>query len=556
MNNFVEVIPLGGLGEFGMNCTVLRSGDDLIVIDAGMAFPRADHGFELGIQSIVPDFAYLKEHRDLLRGVILTHGHEDHVGAVPFLMQEFDEIPVFGSKLTLGLVGEKLKERKIPERDRLRVVHAGDRIHLGAFEVETIRITHSYPDSFCLAIQSPVGCLIWSGDFKFDQTPIDGQHSDLFRLASHGRAGVTALFSDSTNSSRPGLAPSEVSVVEPLREIFRKSKRKIIATSFASSIHRIQILMDLAAEFGRKVVPLGRSMNTNIRIARAHGYLNPSADIVATPAELQFLTPERILILASGSQAEPMSALTRVALGQFKNLEVEEGDHVILSTRIIPGNERAISRLVNLFYRKGARVFDSTRSPVHVSGHGFRDDLKLMLNLTRPRFFVPIHGEYQQLKHHCWIAEEQGLPADQVRLIESGDILRIEEDRFEVVGKAPAGRRFIDEGALEEVAEEVLRERRYLAEDGFVMTILQIDRLNGDLIGDPEIVSRGFKSLEESEELVRSLKAKIVEVMAEASLEEKRDEDLLNEILRKELRRILRKRTGKRPLVLSLAVEV
>lgn len=555
MKDFVDVIPLGGLGEFGMNCTVMQCNSDLLVIDAGMAFPRADHGYELGIQAVVPDFAFLKEHREQIRGVVLTHGHEDHAGAVPYLLQELD-VPVYGSRLTLSLAAEKLKERKISERGRLKVIGAGDRLDLGAFQVEPVRMTHSYPDNFCLAVDSPVGCLLWSGDFKFDQTPMDGQMSDLHRLARIGEKGVTALFSDSTNSSRPGLAPSEISVLEPLRDIFRKSRRKIIATTFASSIHRIRILMDLAAEFGRKVVPLGRSMNNTIRIARAQGYLSPSADILVSSGEVPFLASERILVLASGSQAEPMSALTRVALGQFKELEVEEGDHVILSTRIIPGNERAIARLVNLFYRKGARVFDSSHSQVHVSGHGHRDDLKLMINLTRPQFFVPIHGEYLQLKSHCWIAGEQGLSGDRVALIENGDVLRIQGEGMKVVDKAPAGRRFIDEGALEEVTETVLKERRYLAEDGFVMTILQIDRLTGDLIGEPEIVSRGFRSLEESEELVRSLKSKIVEVMAATSVEEKRDEDLLNEILRKELKRILRKRTGKRPLVLSMAVEI
>ncbi|GAB4119312.1 MAG: ribonuclease J [Acidobacteriota bacterium] len=553
MNDFVDVIPLGGLGEFGMNCTVLRSGSDLVVIDAGMAFPRGDHGSDLGVQAVVPDFAFLKENRDQVRAVILTHGHEDHAGAVSFLLQDLD-VPVFGSRLTLGLVGEKLKERRIG-RQHLNVIGPRHRLDFGPFKIETLNVTHSYPESFCLAIDSPAGCLMWTGDFKFDPTPIDGKVSDLHRLAAYGEAGVTALFSDSTNSTRPGLAPSEVSVIEPLRDIFRKARRKIIASTFASSIHRIQILTDLAAEFGRSVVPLGRSMITNIRIAQAMGYLNPSQGVIS-PAEASELRPEKVLILASGSQAEPMSALTRLAVGQIKNLEVEEEDTVILSTRIIPGNERPIARLINLFYRKGARVYDSSQSPVHVSGHGYRDDLKLMMNLTRPRFFVPIHGEYQQLKTHCWIAQEQGIPAERMAIVENGDVLRIQRDGIAIVDRIHAGRRFIDEGALEEVHETVLRERRYLAEDGFVMVLLQIDRQSGELMAEPDIVSRGFRSLDESEDLVNTMKQKIVEVMEEISLEEKLDEDLLNEILRKELRRILRKRTGKRPLVLSMAVEV
>ncbi len=553
MNDFVDVIPLGGLGEFGMNCTVLRCGSDLLVIDAGMAFPRGDHGSDLGVQAVVPDFAFLKENRDQVRALILTHGHEDHVGAVSFLLQEL-QVPVYGSRLTLGLVGEKLKERRIPSPS-LNVIGPRERLEFGPFRIEALNVTHSYPESFCLAVDSPVGCLLWTGDFKFDPTPIDGKVSDLHRLAAYGEAGVTALFSDSTNSTRPGLAPSEVSVIEPLRDIFRKAGGKIIASTFASSIHRIQILTDLAEEFGRRVVPIGRSMVTNIRIAEAMGYLNPSSRVLSA-GEAAGLRPDEVLVLASGSQAEPMSALTRLAVGQIKNFEVEENDTVILSTRIIPGNERAIARLINLFYRKGARVYDSSHSQVHVSGHGYRDDLKLMINLTRPRFFVPIHGEYQQLKTHCWIAQEQGIPAGRVAIVENGEVLRIKRDEIAIVDRVAAGRRFIDEGALEEVHETVLRERRYLAEDGFVMVLLQIDRQTGDLVAEPDIVSRGFRSLDESEDLVNTMKRRVEEVMEQVSLEEKLDEDLLNEILRKELRRVLRKRTGKRPLVLSMAVEI
>jgi ribonuclease J len=555
VSDFVEIIPLGGIGEFGMNCAALRYGSDMILIDAGVAFPRGEKGLELGVRAIIPESAFFKEHRDQLRAIVLTHGHEDHVGAVPFLRQDLD-LPIYGSALTLGLVSERLRERQLLSRTRLEEISARNVIELGPFQIEPLRVTHSYPDSFCLAIATPVGCIIWSGDFKFDQTPIDGKGTDLHRLAAYGERGVLALFSDSTNSTRPGLAPSEFSVFEPLRDVFRRSRRKIIVTTFSSSIHRIQIVFDVAREFGRKVVPLGRSMLNNIRIARELGYLKASSDMQITPGDVSHLNPDQVVILASGSQGEPMSALTRLAVDKVKNMEVEEGDNVILSTRIIPGNEKAIARLVNLFYRRGARVYDTSHSQVHVSGHGYRDDLKLMINLTRPQFFVPMHGEYQQLKAHYWIAQDQGLSEDSTVIIENGDVLRVSGESARIVDKVPAGRRFIDEGALEEVHEVVLRERRFLADDGFVMVILQVDRLSGDLIGEPEIVSRGFVLMDESEELIQEARRKVIEVVKQTSLDEKRDEEIFNEILRKEMRRLLRRRTGKRPLILSLVIEI
>ncbi|UCF38346.1 MAG: ribonuclease J [Acidobacteriota bacterium] len=555
MNNFVEVIPLGGLGEFGMNSTALRCGSDMIVIDAGMGFPSHDSGTGLGVHVIVPDITFLKENEDQLRGIILTHGHEDHVGAVSFFLQDLD-VEIYGSRLTLGLVSERLKERQLLNRARLNEIAARQVLNLGCFEIEALHVTHSYPDSFCLAIRTPAGTLIWSGDFKFDQTPIDGKMSDLHRLASYGESGVLALFSDSTNSAVPGLAPSESNVREPLRNIFRQAPGRIVATTFASSIHRIQIIFDLAREFERVVVPVGRSIVNNIRIANELGYLNPPPEILATVKQARDLPPSEVVILASGSQGEPMSALTRLAIDQFKNLTVEEGDTVILSTRIIPGNEKSISRMVNHFFRRGARVVDTSHSQVHVSGHGYRDDLKLMINLTKPSFFIPIHGEYRQLKSHTWIARDQGLPQERIVLMETGDVLRLDPEAAEVVDKVTVGRRFIDDGILEEVHEMVLRERRFLSEDGFVIVILRIDRRTGVLLGEPEIVSRGFIFIDDSEGLLAEASLRIQEIVEETSLEEKQDDELFNEIIRKELKRFFRKQTGKRPLILSLTLEI
>ena len=555
MNDFVDVIPLGGFGEFGMNCTAIRYGSDMVLIDAGMAFPRGERGLDLGVEVIVPDLSFIREHRDEIRALILTHGHEDHVGAVSFLLDALD-VPIYGSPLTLGLVEGRLRERKLAHRAHLHTVQSREILEFGPIRVEPLHVTHSFPDSFCLAIHTPIGTLIWSGDFKFDPTPIDGRVSDIHRLAAYGEEGVLVLFADSTNSLRSGMAPSEFSVYEPLRDLFRRSGRRIIASTFASGIHRIQIFLELAQEFGRRVVPVGRSMVNNIRIAQELGYLSAPPDLLIGANEAAMLGSDQLLILASGSQGEPMSALSRLAVDQVKGLRVEEGDTVILSTRIIPGNEMSIARLINHFFRRGARVYDASHSQVHVSGHGYRDDVKLLINLVRPKFFVPIHGEYRQLKSNFWIAQDQGLSEDCCAIIENGDVLRITQDSLEVADKVQVGRRFIDEGALEEVHENVLRERRYLSEDGFVMVILQMDRATGELMEEPEIVSRGFVLMEESEELLKETRRQVADLVAETPLEQKQDEEIFNEILRKGLRRLLRKRTGKRPVILSLTFEV
>ena len=550
----IQVIPLGGLGEFGMNCTAIRCGSDMILIDAGMAFPRKE-GSELGVRIIVPDIAFLEENRSGLRGIFLTHGHEDHAGAVSYIINELD-IPVYGSRLTLGLVAHRLQERQLLDSARLVEIEAGDRLEVGPFTVEPLNITHSYPDSFSFILRTPQGQLLWSGDFKFDQTPINGKFSDLNRLAACGDEGVLALFSDSTNSASPGLSPSEHSVKEPLRKLFRLAKRKIIASTFSSSVHRIQILFDLAAEFGRKVLPLGRSMLNTIRIAGELDYLRSLSDLIINPGDAQLLNPEELLILAAGSQGEPLSALSQLAISQFKNIVIEEGDMVILSTRIIPGNEKSISRMVNHLYRRGATVYDANHSKIHASGHGYREDLKLMINLTRPKFFIPIHGEFKQLKNHAELAREQGIPGDNIKLIENGDLLELTEDQAVISDQISVGRRMIDDGYQEEVHEMVLRERRFLSEDGFVMVILRMDRLTGDLIGEPEIVSRGFVRMEESEDLISQARDRVVALAAETSREEKQDEELFNEILRKELKRFLRKQTRKRPIILSMTIEI
>ncbi len=538
-----------------MNCAALRSGEDIILIDAGMTFPRKDLGSELGVNVVVPDIAFLREHQDQVRAIFLTHGHEDHVGAVAYIIREIP-VPVYGSRLTLGLVEKRLKEFGLDSDADLRPMHARDQISIGSFDVEPVSITHSFPDSFAFIIECDAGRLIWTGDFKFDQTPRDGIPTDMARLAECGEKGVLALFSDSTNSPTPGLAPSESTVRKPLRDCFLSAQGRIVISCFSSSIHRVQTVFDLAREFGRSVVAAGRSLSSNIEIASRLGYLSVPTKVLVTSAQARRLPPEDLVILASGSQGEPMSALSRLAVGEFKGVEIVEGDLVILSARVIPGNEKRIANLTNHFYRRGARVIGPSDQKVHASGHGFREDLKLMLTLTRPRHFVPIHGDFRQLKEHLELARMQGLEEENIHLIENGDVLRFEEDSANVVDKVPVGRRFIDEGHAGEVQEVVLRERKFLSEDGILVVVLRIDRFGGELIGEPELISPGFVLMEEREGLAETIKNEVVAIVESTPAEEIADEDLFHEILRKGLKKFLRKQTGKRPMILPITLEI
>ncbi len=535
-----------------MNCTMLRFGEEVILIDAGLKFPDSDL---LGIDVIVPDVSFLKNGDLHLRAILLTHGHEDHAGAISHLISE-TPVPIYGSRLTLGLVTEKLKERGLEGAAPLNIIEPHQSLDLGPFQVEPLHLTHSFPDAFCFAITTPLGVVIWTGDFKFDQTPIDGKLSDIHRLSQYGEGGVLALFSDSTNSEFSGLSPSEFSLYEPLRSLFQKAKKKILVSCFASSISRIQIILDLAREFSRRVVPIGRSMISNIRVARTLGYLQISDDLLLDLNASRGRPPEELVILCTGSQGEPMAALSRLAIDELKNLRVEEGDSVIFSARVIPGNEKLISSVINHLYRRGAHVYDSLFSNVHVSGHGFRDDLKLMLNLTRPKFFVPIHGELRQLRTHAQLAVEQGIPKEHIFVIENGDEFQLSPSRAFVRGRMNVQRRFIDEGILEEVHDVVLRDRRFLSEDGFLVVILRVERGTGELIGEPELISRGFILMDDSDGLVAATRDEIIATVREATVEEKQDEEVFKEILRRRLKRFLRKQTGKRPMILPVTVEI
>ncbi len=547
----LEVVSLGGLGEFGMNMLALTWADTTIVVDAGVMFPDPEL---LGVDRIIPDLTYLQQKR--AAALVLTHGHEDHIGAVPHVLPYVDG-PVYGTPLTLALVEPKLDEHGIDGHE-LKTVRPRDRVTVGPFEIEFIRVTHSIPDCVALAIHTPAGVVVHTGDFKIDQTPIDGEHFDLHRFAELGAQGVLALFADSTNIDRRGFTGSETEVVEAFEEIFTSASGRIVVAAFASSIYRMQILVDLASQFDRKVAFVGRGMIENSKIAQRLGYLKIPAGVQIADSEVGLYPAQDVLCLATGSQGEPMAALSRIAIDDHRYVKVQDDDTVVISARAIPGNEKAIGRVINHLSRRGADVIHEGMKHVHVSGHGSEEELKLMLSLVQPRYFVPIHGEYRQLAQHARVARRVFAgrdPHPETLLVENGDILHLSADRAEVVGKATVGRVLIDGTRTGEVGDEVLRDRRHLAEDGLVVPVVAINKQTGSLEGVPDIITRGFV-MENSQELLADGARVLSDVMEQSSVEERTDQGLIKEKLRAELRRFFRKRSGRRPFVLPVIMEI
>ena len=543
---------MGGLGEFGMNTMAIRHAGSILVVDAGLMFPRDDL---LGVDLVVPNFKYLLEHKDEVKAIVLTHGHEDHIGALPFLLEEIPA-PVYGTALTVAFAQGRLAEHGLENRVPIHRIQARDTLQVGAMHLEFLRVTHSIADSIGLAVTTDLGTLIHTGDFKFDQSPPDGKTSDYSRFSYYGERGVLALFSDSTNSERPGYTPSENYVRRHLEQIFHTSRGRIIVTCFASSVHRIQIILDLAKEFRRRVLPVGRSMKENLAIASSMGYLSIPPGTMADPNEAHRLPASGIVLLATGSQGEPMAALSKLALDKHKSLKVEPDDSIIISARAIPGNESRISHLINHFCRRGAKVYDESRWAIHVSGHASQEELKLMLNLTRPRFFVPIHGEYRQLYHHSLVAQETGIPKDRILLAETGDILAFTADTAEIRGKAPVGRRLLDDGGLADLDEFVVRDRQHLSEEGIVLAVVAINKSTGALEGLPELVSRGHLDEKGVSAFLAEGRQVVVNTLKESTEEERADSLVLTEMIRADLKRFFRKRTGTRPMIVPLVLEI
>ncbi|MFQ5839237.1 MAG: ribonuclease J [Candidatus Methylomirabilales bacterium] len=548
--SWVRIIPLGGLGEIGMNHLVVETAEDLVIIDAGLMFPEEEM---LGIDLVIPDFTYLRERQGKIRGIILTHGHEDHTGALPFLLQSV-RAPVYGTPLSLGLAAEKLREFGV--KAETHAIRTGDTLVLGGVTVECIRVCHSIPDGIALAMVTPAGLVVHSGDFKLDSTPVDDEPTDERRFSELGGRGVLLLLSDSTNALRPGVTPSERSVGAALQTIFTQARRRVIVACFASHIHRIQQILDVAHALGKRVAIHGKSVVASARIAADLGYLHIPEGTLVRLDELTRCAPEATVIVTTGSQGEPLSALTRMAVGEHKQIEICPGDTVIFSARVIPGNERAITRTINQLFRRGAEVITEEVAPVHVSGHPSQEELKRMLCLTRPRFFLPIHGEYRHLHAHADLAVAVGVPAERVFVAEDGDVLEFTPEKGEKVDRVPAGRVFVDGKGIGDVGELVLRDRQRLAEDGVVVVVLGVERGSGRVVAGPEILSRGFVYVREAEELLRAAKEIVMSTVEACTTEERGDGGLVQERLRAALRKFIQKGYDRRPMIMPVILEV
>jgi ribonuclease J len=549
----LHIVPLGGLGEFGMNCMAVRWGDDIIVIDAGLMFPEAEL---LGVDIVVPDISYLIENRQRVRAIILTHGHEDHIGALPWILSELN-VPVWGTEFTLALLEDKLEEHGLLENADLREIRPGERFKAGPFTIHPIHVTHSLVDCVALAIHTPLGVLIHTGDFKVDPTPTDNKMFDLHAFAEYGKEGVLALFQDSTNVERKGYTPSERAVRRKFDEVFAHTQRRLFISCFSSSIHRIKLAVELAWQHGRKVAFVGRSMTNTSEIAEDLGYIEIPEGLLIHPGEMKNYPPEKVCVMISGTQGEPMSALSRAAVDNHKHAKIEKGDTVVLSSRIIPGNEKAIYRMIDHLFRRQAHVIyeDGSFPPIHVSGHASQEELKLIINLVKPKYFIPIHGEYRQLKLHAEMAGAMHSSVGNVMLIESGDILEFDDLGARKAGRVNVGRVCIDSGSRTDVVEDlIIKDRRHLSEDGIVLPIIAINKLSGRVESAPEIVTRGFAPGEDG--FVDGARQLVMQTLEQSSEEEKADYGVIKEKIRADLKRYISKQTQKRPLIMPVILEI
>ncbi len=549
--NPLRIIPLGGLGEFGLNMMLIEYADAAIAVDCGLMFPDANL---LGIDLVIPDVSYLLEDRDKLKAIVLTHAHEDHVGALPYILRHLD-VPIYGTRLTLGLLANKLIEHDLEDSAEVHEITAGESWEIAPFRLEGIRVTHSLMDCLALAVETPVGTIIHTGDFKIDNTPMEGEMFDFQRFAAYGEKGVLLLLSDSTNVERAGYTPSERDVAGNLEQIIRDSSGKVLVSTFSSSIPRIQQVIEIAERCDRRVVLSGRSMIRNSQVAADLGYLHLPRNVMTEGEHWQELPAEQVIFLTTGSQGEPLSVLHRVALDDHKTIKVEPGDTVILSAKFIPGNEKTISNLINHLYRRGAEVHYEKVSEIHVSGHASQEELKTMLQLTRPRFFVPIHGEYRHLVRHRRLAQEVGLPTENCFILEDGDVLELTANSAHKSKPIRVGRVFVDGKGVGDVGDVVIRDRRHLSEGGMVLAVMAIHQQSGELVAGPELISRGFMLPEESDEVLESAKTEVLATLNKMNRETRTDPAELKEEVRKSLRRFFRKRLERHPVVLPYIIE-
>ncbi len=552
MTQTLEVIPLGGLGEFGMNMMAVRYGDDMIAIDAGLMFPEA--GLP-GVDFVIPDLSFVTDHRDKLRAIVLTHGHEDHIGALPFVLKTHN-VPVYATRFTLGLVESRLEEHGLLDRVSLHTMKPRQTFEIGPFTIEPIRVSHSLIDCVALAVETPVGTIIHTGDFKVDETPVCGSPIDLQRFREIGDRGVLALFSDSTNAEARGRTGSEQSVIPDFEGIFDDADGKVIVTCFSSSIHRLQIVLDLAYEYDRKVAVLGRSIQRNVELADSLRFLDVPDGQLISPNDIKKYANEEIVIIASGCQGEPVSAMARIAVDSHKQASIDEGDTIVMSSRIIPGNERSISRMMGHIFKKGGRVIDSSVAHVHVSGHPKQDDLQILAEALRPKYYVPIHGEARQLyRHRNFIASTGLVDPDNVLIVESGDVLELGANSARVTAKILVGRTFIDSTGLGEVAEMVVRDRRNLSYDGVVMPIVAINPTSGAIEAEPELVTHGFIDSEDGD-MLADLRGVVESTISTSGHAERIDEAVIKDKIRLSLKRHIQKSTGRRPVIIPVIMEI
>jgi len=547
----LQVVPLGGLGEIGKNMTAVRQASGMILIDAGMSFPDEEMP---GIDLVLPDFTFLRQHKDELKGIVLTHGHEDHVGALPYLLREFN-VPVYATKLTIGLVRSKLQEFGIKRGD-LREIKAGDTQNLGGFGLEFINVNHSIPDAVAIAIRTVAGLIVFSGDYKVDLTPIEGEPMDLGRLAQLGSEGVLAYFGDSTNSERPGYVPSERIVQKTLEEVFERAKGRIIVASFASHIHRVSQVVEAAKKHNRLIGVAGRSMVRNVQIARELGYLDLPKEMMVEARDMSRIPDSDIAVLMTGSQGEPLAALSRVAAGTHRSIEVGHGDTVVVAAHPIPGNERGVSRTINNLMKKGADVHYSPLQTVHVSGHGAQEEQKLVLALLKPKFLVPVHGEFRMLTHHANTAMSMGIPEENIFILENGNTLEFKNGSARRAENVSAGMFLVDAGAIADGSSSVMRERQQLSEDGMFIVVARISAQNGQLLGPPDVISRGFVNVQGANGLTEQSIDTVQRALERTASRQVTDRGELKNAIRKDLSGFLSEKTGKRPIILPLIVEV
>ena len=546
----LSIVALGGLDEIGKNMLVIKYGANIVIIDAGMTFPEDEM---LGVDIVIPDITYLIENKHMIRGIVLTHGHEDHIGALPYVLNEL-KVPVYGSPLTLGLVKDKIGEALASEIKLIRV-KPRDKVNLGPFCVEFIRVSHSIPDVFAMAVTSPAGTIIYTADFKLDQTPIDGQVTDYFKLAEYGERGVLALLSDSTNAEREGFTMSEKMVGKTFDEIFGNSRGRIIVASFASNVHRVQQVFTTAYKYGRKVAVCGRSMVNVVDVASELGYLQipPSTLIDLDVAES--MPKNKVVIISTGSQGEPMSALTRMAKSEHRKVHIVPGDTIVISATPIPGNEIFVGRTVDALLKKGAEVIYERVSGIHVSGHASQEELKLMLNFVKPKYFLPIHGEYRMLIKHAQLAEEVGIPSDNIFLVENGQVVEFDKHGAHVNGKVHSGQIMVDGLGVGDVGSVVLRDRKQLSQDGIVIVVLTLDRAEGLVVAGPDIITRGFVYVRESEELLEEAKKRINVVLDKCQEDGIKDWTTIKSSVKDMLNKFLFEQTRRRPMILPIIME-